>query len=426
MIERLLPHDQEAERLVLGSVIIDNKNLFMVSAMVSPEDFYAQSHREIFSAMRRLQVEDKPIDYLTLRNELQRAGKLDTAGGIAYVSSLTEGVAAATNTEHYTVIIREKAKLRQMIQVCGNTTEQCYADEDPADEIIDAHETQIRKIGNQTASGPVSIGDAVYETYEEIKKRYDDKRRVTGIASGIQALDDITTGLQPGDLDVLAGKTGGGKTALALNLITHAALREQRRILIFSLEMNRRQLGMRMISSESGVPEYQMRTGYVASGDWSKIGKAAGVIGDARIWIHDKSITIGELDAVARRIADQHGLDLILVDYLQLVIPSGQKFDNRTHEVTVISRRLKALATDLDVPVLALSQLNENGDVRESRAIEQDASLLMVVEMSRDDLKQMREVPAKLQINKNRHGKLETVNMVFHKDIVRFREGSNQ
>lgn len=419
-MQRLMPNDQEAERIILGCILIENKEYFLVQAIITAEDFYLESHRHIYRAMSRLQMASKPIDYLTVRNELQKSGHLETCGGVSYITSLTEGVFRAINIGHYSQIIREKSRLRQMIQECESVVEQCFADENTPEEIIEAHESNVRKIGTGSATGPSLCSDAIDATYAEIVRRYDDKRKVTGIASGIEALDFLTTGLQPGDLNILAGKTGMGKTALALNLTMHSMLYDRRKVLIISLEMTREQIGMRMISSLSEVPAYHIRTGYIAASDWPKIGKAAGAISDCRMWIYDKSLTLAELDAMARRLSDAHGLDLIMVDYLQLVKIGSRKVENRTQEVTEISRALKAIATDLKVPVLALSQLNQDGEVRESRAIEQDASVVMVIEMDKNDLKSLPRVPCSININKNRNGSLGKVDAFFEKEIVKF------
>jgi replicative DNA helicase len=417
-----LPWDKEAERAVLGGILLDPKFLFIVLAIIRTEDIYLTAHRNIFTAMQRLQSAGLAIDALTIKSELQKADQLEQSGGLSYVGLLSDGIPAALNIESYCKIIKEKSRLRQAIAACAETEARCFQAQDDSADIVADHQKRIRAICGANGDGFHAGLDAINDTFDFIIKRKDNPNKVTGIPTGIQPLDDITTGFQPGDLIVMSAKTGFGKTALALNAATHAMLRDNRKVVIFSLEMSREQLGTRMISSESGIDSYLLRTGHFNRDLWPVITRTADRIANCKFWVHDKSIALAELDAWTRRTQEEHGLDLVVVDYLQLVTVGGtRKIENRTQEVTEVSRGLKAIASDLHIPVVALSQENEQGETRESRAIEHDASLFLSIEMDREQLKTTAQVPAKIQIRKNRNGSLGTVEVVFEKAITRFK-----
>ena len=422
MIERIMPYSAEAERAVIAGIILDNNHIFTAQSVITTVDFYSEPNRVIYEAICSLKISGIPIDIITLKTELMKQGKLEAAGGFAYLLQATDGFPQAMNVYHYSCIVRDKSRLRQLIQTASDIQGQAFADENTAAEICESAQEQLRRINSNTAKAMVAGLDAVSETYKKIEERYADKREVTGIASGIYELDKITTGFQPGDLTVIAGKTGLGKTALALNIATHTLIRDKRKVAIFSLEMTRVQVCMRMISSESGIDAYRIATGYVRRDEWTTIAQVSGVLSECRMWIHDNSITLPELDSRVRRLAEEHGgLDLVIVDYLQLVQLGTKKVENRTQEVTAISRGLKAIATDLKVTVIALSQLNADGEVRESRAIEQDASLVLIVQMDKEKLKTEEIVDAELLINKNRNGSLANIPVKFYKRITTFR-----
>jgi replicative DNA helicase len=339
---------------------------------------------------------------------------------VAYLAVLTDGLPGAINAEYYAKIIREKSRLRQLIKNCQETSVRCFEAEEQAEDIaIDLQNKTRKMIGS---SSEITTGfNAIMETYSQISEQHSHKRKITGIPCGIGTLDEITTGFQPGDLIVLSAKTGYGKTALALNAMAHAMMYYDKKPIIFSLEMSKKQLCTRIISAYSEVDSWRLMTGYEADNEWDALATAADRLAACKFWIRDKSITIQELDSVCRRIAGESGIDLIVVDYLQLVTLGGKrKIENRTQEVTEVSRGLKAIATDLNIPVIALSQLNAEGEARESRAIEHDASLFITIEMEKEKLKTMEEVPAQIQIQKNRNGSLGTVDCIFKKRITKF------
>jgi len=317
--------------------------------------------------------------------------------------------------------VKEKSRLRMLIHNCNEASTKAFQEEETAEDIAIELQNNARKMIGSIGGGLHTGIDAVSHSYTQITARNADKRRVTGIPCGIKALDELTTGFQNGDLVILSAKTGHGKTALALNAMSHAMMHFGKKPIIFSLEMSHQQLCTRIISAHSGVDSYHLRTGFVANVEWSQVGAAAARLSECKFWIHDKSITIQELDSTARRIHDEHGIDFLVVDYLQLVTLGGKRrVENRTQEVTEVSRGLKAIATALNIPVIALSQVNVDGEVRESRAIEHDASLFIYIDMDTDELQKMDIVPAKIHLKKNRNGSLGTVDCVFHKRITKF------
>jgi len=425
VIDKVMPYSLDAERAVLGSILLDERYFYIANAGIEANEFYMECHRVIFRAMNQTKASGIAIDLVTLAEELRRAGELEQSGGIAYLSELTSGLPRTVNVEYYARIVREKSKLREGIRIGNELMGKCYADELPADEIIEEYQSQIRKLVSTTEKGFHTGASAVNDTYNLIQNRYENKRTMTGIGSGLSDLDRLTTGFQRGDLIIIAAKTGLGKTALALNIASNTMIRERSKVLIFSLEMTREQLGTRMISSETGIDSYALRTGYIAADKWTVIAGIAAEISQCNFWIHDKSISLAELDSRARQTVDENGkLDLVIVDYLQLVHGS-KRAENRTQEVTEISRGLKAIATDLDVPVIALSQLNSEGEVRESRAIEQDASLVLIIEMDKDSLRKNDLVEAVININKNRNGPLGSINVQYRKAVTRFEQGTS-
>lgn len=427
MIEKTLPYNLEAERAVLGAILLDSKLIHTVRALICAAAFYLEAHRKIYSAMLRILARGNPIDWLLLKDELARAEELEAVGGPAYIASLTDGLPLCVNVEAYAGIVLAKWRLRAAIQAGNELMTRCLQDEDPAEEIISEHEAELRKISMGSRGSLVSGAEAVQEAYHWLEQRAGDKRVVTGVPSGLSSLDVITTGFQPGDLIVVAAKTGFGKTAFMLNCAAHAILAHSINTAIFTLEMKRQQAVTRIISAETSIDSYSLMTGRVDN--WRAISEIAGRLSACKFWICDNSVSLSELDSQVRRLHDQYQIGFLAVDYLQLVKVTGKKIENRTQEVTEISRALKALASDLSIPVMALSQLNSEGEVRESRAIEQDASLVIVIEMERADLKGMDLVPCKLHLHKNRNGAIADIECQFRKRITRFElpaEASNQ
>jgi replicative DNA helicase len=417
---RDLPGDIQAERAILGGILLDYKLYHTAASKISAQDFQLHSHQLIYKAITKLMEDKAAVDYLMVKVALQKEGKLEEAGGLVYIATMSEGIPVSLNIESYCNVVREKARLRSLIALCDATMGECLKDREPVDAIIEAHETTIRKIHNIQNDGLYSLSESISATYDGIQERYADKRKVTGIPSGIHELDELTTGFHGGDLIVISAKTGFGKTAFALNAATYSMVTNSTKTVIFSLEMTRKQLCTRIISAHSGVDSYRMRTGYLTPDDWERIAKTSDLLSNCRSWIHDKSCSIGELDSLVRRVDDEHKIDLLVVDYLQLVSVAGKRFENRVGEVTEVSRRLKAIATDLNIPVIALSQLNADGEVRESRAIEHDASLFIAIEMKLEDLKTLADVPAEIHVRKNRNGSLGRIEGVFRKSITKF------
>lgn len=422
-IETSIPGDIQVERAILGGVMLDEKLYYIAARILAAEDYLVGPHRVIWSCISRLMDAKSAVDPLTVKTELAKAGKLDDAGGFGYLAALSEGIPRAQNIEAYAGIVKEKSRLRQIMAACHEASQRCAGTEADSGEIIADHLGAVRKVSSQTGNGFAGGIDVISGCFSAIEARSQDKRKVTGIPTGVQSLDELTTGFQGGDLIVISAKTGSGKTALALNCMTHAMIHWQKRPIIFSLEMSREQLGARMISSESGVDSYALRTGYVRNADWPLIIHAASQLSECKFFVHDKSISIGELDARVRQVHEESPIDFLIVDYLQLVTVGGnRRVENRTQEVTEVSRGLKAIASDLGIPVVALSQQNGDGELRESRAIEHDASLIIKIEMDKELLRQHDAVPAKIVVEKNRNGSIGQVDVSFLKRITKFVE----
>jgi replicative DNA helicase len=421
MIGKELPGDNQAERAVLAGIMLDNKIYYIVSAIISVEDFLLSANRKIFAVMGTLISSGLGVDPITVRNEILKNDTLDHVGGFIYIATLTDGMATRQNFESYAQIIKEKSRLRKLISVCNESSTRSYQAEENSSDIISDHLGTIRKINTLSNNGFKNASDAVANTYKLLEARNQDKRRVTGIHCGIEKLDDLTTGFQNSDLIVISAKTGLGKTALAMNSVVHAMMYWKKCVAVFSLEMSHQQLITRMISSETGIDSYQLRTGYLPTGSWSSIKEVSERLAACKFYVHDKSITLSELDSRVRNLHEERPVDLVVVDYLQLVTVDGKRRqENRTQEVTEVSRGLKAIASDLNIPVIALSQLNGDGEMRESRAIEHDASLVLTIEMDKEKLKSEENVPAEIHINKNRNGALGRVPVIFKKRITRF------
>ncbi len=434
-LEKALPNNLEAERSVLGAILLDDKSIFPVLEILRREDFYLESHRKIFEKMYALSISQRAIDLITLKNELQRTDDLENAGGPAYLAGLTDGLPRAVNIEHYAQIVREKATLRRLIQISNETMARSYGGEETAEEILGDVEKAVFEISTQQfRSGFAPIDPLVSSVYKHIEEVANRKSLVTGVETGFTELDKMTAGLQPSDLIIVAARPGLGKTSLCLNIALHAALRKQSTVGIFSLEMSREALVKRLLCAEGELDLHKVNTGYLNKEDWSRLGRAAGVLSQSRIFLDDSaSITIVEMRSKARRLAMEHHLDLVIVDYLQLMTAGTQRVENRTQEISQISRGLKALAKELNVPVVAISQLSravearrgdhrpQLSDLRESGSIEQDADVVLFI--YREELFNPTEENsgvAEIIIGKQRNGPVGSLQVAFIKQYTKF------
>ncbi|HKD64862.1 MAG TPA: replicative DNA helicase [Candidatus Acidoferrales bacterium] len=439
-IERPLPHNLEAERSILGAVLLDNHSLNAAVEKLRSEDFFLPQHRQIFQRMIQLAEHQQAIDVVTLMDDLARRGELDSAGGVAYLSQLADGLPRATNVEHYARIVKEKSVLRNLAFSAAAIQEQALAAGDDADVILDRAESTIFQIAeDRVRAGLIGVKELVRDNFERLERIFSEGRRITGLATGYPGLDNETAGLQPSELVILAARPSMGKTALALNIAENVAVRNREPVAVFSLEMSKESLLLRMLASEARVDAHKFRTGHMGRDDWNKITRALTSLGDAPLWIDDSaSSTVLEMGAKARRLKRERGLKLMIVDYLQLVVPTNTgRGTNRQEEVSSISRALKGLAKELKVPVIVLSQLTrapereerkpQLSDLRESGAIEQDADVVLFINRPnfyKTDLPEEDRAKAELIIAKQRNGPTGNLNFVFLARHTRFEEAA--
>jgi replicative DNA helicase len=435
-LEKVLPNNLEAERSILGAILLDDKAVLTVFEILKPGDFYLDSHRRIFEKMHLLTNSSRPVDLITLKDELQRANELESVGGAAYLASLTDGLPRAMNVEFYAQIIKEKSTLRRLIQVSNETMARSYQNEEPAEEILQDVEKTIFEISNQQfRSGFSPITPIVSDVFKQIEELSNNKTPVTGLETGFVDLDRMTAGMHPADLIIVAARPGLGKTSLCLNIAEHAAIRKHASVAIFSLEMSKESLVKRLLCSEARIDAHRVNTGYLNKEDWHRLSKASGDLSETKIFIDDTAnVKVPELRSKSRRLAMEQGLDLIIVDYLQLMSGSTQRYENRTQEIAQISRGLKGIAKELGIPVIAVSQLSravesrtgehrrpQLSDLRESGSIEQDADLVLFIyreEMVNptDDNNGL----AELIVGKQRNGPIGTIQLAFSKQFTKF------
>ncbi|MGH8100178.1 MAG: replicative DNA helicase, partial [Chthoniobacterales bacterium] len=356
-IERQLPQNLDAERSVLGAILLDNHTLDMVIEKVKPDDFFSDQHRRIFNRMIELREAQEAIDTVTLYDALERKGELESAGGAGYIAQLLDGVPRVSHIEHYARIVKEKARLRTLIHTAHSIQQTALDAEEDADAVLDQAESAIFQIADdRIRTGLVPMKDVVHESFDRLHRVMTEGKRITGMATGYGQLDNLTSGLQPSELIILAARPSVGKTALALNLAENAAgLGAQ--VAIFSLEMSKESLLMRLLASQARIDAHKFRTGHFSKQDWQHMTESLAQIANAPVWIDDTaSATVTEIGAKARRLKRDKGLSLVVVDYLQLIAARG-RFSNRNEEVSSITRGLKALAKELKLPVLVLSQL---------------------------------------------------------------------
>ncbi len=439
-IERPLPHNLEAERSILGAVLLDNHSLNAAVERLRSEDFFLPQHRQIFERMIQLAEKQQAIDVVTLMEDLARRGELESAGGVPYLSQLADGLPRVTNVEHYARIVKEKSVLRNLAFSAAAIQEQALAGGDDADVILDRAESTIFQIAeDRVRAGLIGVKELVRDNFERLERIFSEGRRITGLATGYAGLDNETAGLQPSELVILAARPSMGKTALALNIAENVAVRNREPVAVFSLEMSKESLLLRMLASEARVDAHKFRTGHMGRDDWNKITRALTSLGDAPLWIDDSaSSTVLEMGAKARRLKRDRGLSLMIVDYLQLVVPTNTgRGSNRQEEVSSISRALKGLAKELKVPVVVLSQLTraperedrkpQLSDLRESGAIEQDADVVLFINRPnfyKTDLPEEDRAKAELIIAKQRNGPTGNLNFVFLARHTRFEEAA--
>ena len=434
LIKRILPHSVEAEQSVIGSMLMGREAIMTASEILTSEDFYQHQYGIIFDAMVELFNEGKAVDVVTLQNRLKEKDVPPEIAGMEFVRDLLNAVPTSANVKYYATIVSEKAILRRLIRLSEEIENTCYLNKEPVEEILDSSEKKMFQLFQQRDSGDmVPIRQVVMDTLENIEKASKTTGSVTGLATGFIDLDYKTSGFQNSDLILVAARPSMGKTAFVLNIAEYMAFKQNRAVAIFSLEMSKQQLMNRLFAMESRVNSQSLRTGNLKDEDWSKLIESAGLIGDSRLIIDDTpGITVRELRSKCRKYKLEHGLDIIMIDYLQLMSGGGKGNDSRQQEISDISRSLKALARELNVPVVALSQLSRAvesrtdhrpmlSDLRQSGAIEQDADMVMFI--YRDDYynkdSDMKGV-AEIIIAKQRNGPIGTVNLVWLPDYTKF------
>ncbi len=437
MSDRTLPHNLEAEKCVLGAVLINNEAFNQAAEVIDAGDFFRDAHRRIFEKMVGLTDRSEPVDLVTLKDELARSGDLDDVGGPAYIASLTDGVPRSANVEHYARIVKEKSTLRRLIQSATEVLGRAYDAEEDADNLLDEAERSIFQIAeHRLRRGFVPLRDLVGPGYQLLEKLQEHKGLVTGVPSGFADLDEMTSGFQKSDLVIVAGRPSMGKTSLVLNMALHCGIEAGKTVGVFSLEMSKEQLFMRMLTSEARVDAHRFRGGFLGEQDYSRLVDAFGRLHDAKVFVDDSpGVGILEMRAKSRRLKLEHGLDMLVVDYLQLMQGRG-RFDNRQQELASISRALKILAKELEIPIIALSQLSrapeargdhrpQLSDLRESGALEQDADVVIFI--FREDMyvtegerNPASEGIAELIVGKQRNGPTGTVRVAFLKQYTRF------
>ena len=431
------PHSIEAEQAVLGGLMLDNNAWERVSDAVSDGDFYRHDHRLIFRAIFTLAERNSPFDVVTLSEQLDKEGHLSQVGGLGYLGELAKNTPSVANIKAYAQIIRERATLRQLIGISNDIADMAYAPQGKsAVEVLDEAERQIFQIAEARpkAGGPVGINEILVKTIDRIDELFNTNEGLTGISTGFTDLDGMTSGLQPADLVIVAGRPSMGKTTFAMNLVENAVLRTEKVVLVFSLEMPSDSIVMRMLSSLGRIDQTKVRSGKLDDDDWPRLTSAVNLLNERKLFIDDTAgISPTEMRARARRLAREHGeIGMIMVDYLQLMRIPGSSGDNRTNEISEISRSLKALAKEFNCPVIALSQLNRsleqrpnkrpvNSDLRESGAIEQDADIIMFV--YRDEVYHPEteyKGVAEIIIGKQRNGPIGTCRLAFIGKYTRF------
>ncbi|MCM8762967.1 MAG: replicative DNA helicase [Candidatus Omnitrophica bacterium] len=434
ILEKIPPQNLEAEMAVLGAMMLDEESMAVAVEMLDRDCFYKEAHRKIFEAAINLYNENKAVDLITISDELKRTGQLDEIGGVSFLTQLVNSVPTTANTQHYAKIIKEKSILRSLIKNATKIVSLGYESEANIQEVLDQAEQLIFEIADRKPKGTiVPLKEIVKDSIETIDKLYQKKAHVTGIPTGFVEFDIKTAGLHPSDLTIIAGRPSMGKSAFVLGITEHVSVIEKIPVAFFSLEMSKEQLVQRLLCSHARVDAQRVRTGYFSPSDWPKLTAAAGKISEAPLFIDDTpALSVIELRAKARRLKAKHDIQLIILDYLQLMRASSTKNDNRQEEISEISRSLKALARELNLPLIAVSQLSravesrqdhrpQLSDLRESGAIEQDADVVALL------LREEYYYPtpenqgiAEVNIAKQRNGPVGTIKLTFIKEYTRF------
>ncbi len=434
LIKRVLPHSLEAEQSVIGSMLMDREAIITASEIVTADDFYQHQYGVMYESMVELFNEGKPVDLVTLQNRLKEKDVPPEVSSLEFVRDIITTVPTSANVKYYATIVKEKAVLRRLIRVNEEITNDCYLGRDPLETILADTEKKIFDLLQSRSSGDfVPIRQVALNVLENIEKASKTKETVTGVPTGFIDLDYKTSGFQPSDFILIAARPSMGKTAFVLNVVDHVAVKKGIPCMVFSLEMSKEQLVNRMLSMESNVDSQKLRTGTLTDSDWDAVVEGVGIIGGSKLIIDDTpGISISELRSKCRKMKLEHGLGMVIIDYLQLMTGSGKSSDNRQQEISEISRSLKALAREMQAPVVALSQLSRAcetrtdhrpmlSDLRESGAIEQDADVVMF--LYRDDYynkdSEMKDM-AEVIIAKQRNGPIGTVNLVWMPQYTKF------
>lgn len=432
--DRIPPQNIEAEQAVIGAIFLEPSSLTLVSEILIPEDFYRSSHQKIFNVMVKLNDLGKAVDLITVTEDLAASKNLEEVGGVSYLSEVAGSVPTAANIEYYARIVEEKSLLRRLIRTATNIAQEGYSREDEVESLLGEAEKNIMEVAQRKNTGAFqNIKDVLVKTYDNIEVLTNRKGDVTGIPTGFAELDRMTAGFQRNDLIIVAARPSVGKTAFALNIAQNVATKTEENVAIFSLEMGAEQLVMRMLCAEGNINAQNLRTGSLTDEDWRKLTMAMGSLSNAGIYIDDTpGVRIGDIRSKCRRLKQEQGLGMILIDYLQLIQGNGRSGENRQQEVSEISRSLKALARELQVPVIALSQLSRGveqrqdkrpmmSDIRESGSIEQDADI--VAFLYRDDYydkESENKNIIEIIIAKQRNGPVGTVSLAFVKEYNKF------
>ena len=432
-VDKVPPSSEEAEKSTLGSMLLDREAIPTAVENLQEEDFYWNKHAIIYNAICKLFDQGDPVDLVTLTEKLREEDKLEEIGGAAYITTLVNSVPTAANIKHYAKIVEEKSILRGLIKTANQISKLGYKDEGEVDDLLDQAESLIFEVSEKRSVKEFSgIKDVLMDTFDDLEELHKNKGDVTGVPTGFRDLDKMTSGFQESDLIIIAARPSMGKTALALNIAQYASVEQDTSVAIFSLEMSKSQLVQRMLCSEAQVNSHRLRTGQLRDTDWRRLSQAAGRLGESDIFIDDTpGITVMEMRAKARRIKAEHGLDLILIDYLQLMQGSGNT-ESRQQEVSKISRSLKGLGRELNVPVVSLSQLSraveqrndkrpQLSDLRASGSIEQDADVVAFIyrdEYYNPDTE--KKGITEIIVGKQRNGPVGTVELAFQKEYTKF------